>query len=182
MNNKKLIKGIIKKDEKALEYLIDEYGWVVKTVVYKYLYNFKNLQEECINDIFLRIWNNIKYYDSEQSSLKNWIASISKYKAIDYLRKYAKELEDENIDYITGISDKEDNYKEVIEEGVSEELEKLIEPLNEDDKRIFRKLFYEEKTVEEISKEENLKKNTIYSKVSRGKKKIKDSIEEREAE
>lgn len=70
MNDKKLVKGILNKDEKALEFLIEEYGWIVKTVVSKHLYKFESLQEECINDIFLGIWNNIEKYDSKKASLK----------------------------------------------------------------------------------------------------------------
>ncbi len=182
MNDKKLVKGILNKDEKALEFLIEEYGWIVKTVVSKHLYKFESLQEECINDIFLGIWNNIEKYDPKKASLKNWIGSISKYKAIDYLRKYRKELDEENIDDIINISDTNDEYKEIISQGISEELEKLIKPLKEKDKIIFRKLFYMEKSIDEISEEENISKGNLYNRISRGKKKIKKSLEKREVE
>lgn len=181
MKDDKLVKEIKKGNEKALESLIDKYGWIVKTVVSKHLFYFENLQEECINDIFLGVWNNIEKYNPEKASLKNWIASISKYKAIDYLRKYYKELNEQNIDDITNITSEEDDYKEIIENGVDEELEELIAPLKERDKVLFRKLFYEEKTVEEISLEDNISPSNIYNRVSRGKKKIKKKLEAKEA-
>lgn len=179
MDDRKLIKKIKQKDEKALEVLIDKYGWVVKTVVYKHLYNFKNVQEECINDIFLGIWNNIDSYNPDKASLKNWIGSISKYKSIDYLRKYAKDLEQQDIENLN-ISSEIDEYKEIIEEGISEELEKLISPLKERDKIIFRKLFYEEKSIDEISTEEGVSSDVLYNRISRGKKKIKKNLASKE--
>ncbi|WP_286674445.1 sigma factor, partial [Clostridium sp. ZBS14] len=76
-----------KKNEKALYYVIDNHGWIIKSVVKKHLYNLQSIQDECINDILLGIWNNIEKFDSSKGSFKNWIAGISKFKCIDYKRK-----------------------------------------------------------------------------------------------
>lgn len=67
------------KNEKALEYVIDQYGWLVKAIVQKHLYNLVDYQQECINDVFLGIWNNIDSFDSSKNTFKNWVAGIAKY-------------------------------------------------------------------------------------------------------
>ncbi len=86
------------KNEKALEYVIDNYGWVIHSVVSRQLGNLTNYKDECINDVLLEIWNNAYMFNPEKSSFKNWIGVISKFKAIDYQRKYIKDLERQTTD------------------------------------------------------------------------------------
>ncbi|EHI99351.1 RNA polymerase sigma-70 factor [Clostridium sp. DL-VIII] len=44
------VKQLRKKNEKALDYVIDNYGWIIKSIVKKHLYNLSNAQ---IKDIIL---------------------------------------------------------------------------------------------------------------------------------
>lgn len=41
----------------------------------------------------MSIWDNIKSFDSSKNTFKNWICAISKYKAIDYKKKYLSKIE-----------------------------------------------------------------------------------------
>lgn len=161
------------KNEKALEYVIDKYGWIIKTVVKKHMYNLESYQEECINDIILAIWNNIDRFDEDRSTFKNWVAAISKYKSIDYARKYLKHIDNENIDDLE-IKGKDDIQDEITKEELSQELEEMLSHLKEKDREIFIKLYVQEKEIEEIEKETGMSRDIIYNRVSRGKKKIRD--------
>jgi len=52
--------GEMKKgNEKALEYVIDNYAWILKTVLKKHLFYIPNLYDECMNDCLFAIWENI---------------------------------------------------------------------------------------------------------------------------
>lgn len=42
-----LITQLRKKNEKVLDYGIDNYGWVIKSIVFKHLYKLKCDQDEC---------------------------------------------------------------------------------------------------------------------------------------
>ena len=84
------IQQLKKRNEKALEYVINNYGWILKTVIKKHLHYLPNYYEECMNDCLLAIWNNIDAYDVKRNSFSNWIGKIAKYKSIDYVRKYIK--------------------------------------------------------------------------------------------
>ena len=81
------IEQMKKKNEKALKYVIDNYAWILKTVIKKHLHYLPNFYEECMNDCLLAIWENIDCYDSNKSSFKNWVGGIARYKSIDYARK-----------------------------------------------------------------------------------------------
>jgi len=165
------------KNEKALYFVIDNYGWIIKSTVKKSLYNLIGHQEECINDILLAIWDNIDSFDEDKNSFKNWVAAISKYKSIDYQRKYLKNLKDENIEN-TELVSPENLLEKVLEKDVQNSLEKLLAPLKPEDKKIFLMVYLEEKDFDEISEELRIPKSILYNRLSRGKKKIKNTIQD----
>lgn len=167
------VKQLRKKNEKALDYVIDTYGWIIKSIVKRHLYNLSNIQDECINDILLGIWNNINSFDENKSEFKNWVAGISKFKSIDYKRKYLKGLKYENIDDLN-ISISDNAHEDIIQDELDDEIKDMLNCLKEKDRDLFYKLYVEEKEIDIITKETGLKRDVIYNRISRGKKKIKN--------
>ncbi|MGL5348580.1 MAG: sigma-70 family RNA polymerase sigma factor [Peptostreptococcaceae bacterium] len=143
-----------------------------KFIYKKYLYNLKDYHDECFDDILLGIWNNINSFDESKNSFENWIAAISKYKAIDYKRKYNKHLEEENIEELN-IPSKENTFETITKNELDKEVEQILDHLSTEDKNIFIKLFVEGKEVEYVSQEMNIHKNNIYNRVSKGKAKLR---------
>ncbi|NFI05307.1 sigma-70 family RNA polymerase sigma factor [Clostridium botulinum] len=160
-----------KKNEKALDYVIDNYGWIIKSIVKKHLYNLQSIQDECINDILLGIWNNIESFDESKGEFKNWVAGISKFKCINYKRKYLKGLEYENIDDLN-ISTPDNVHEEIVKSELESDIEDILSCLKEKDRELFYKLYIEEKEVNDITKEMGIKREAVYNRLSRGKKKI----------
>ncbi len=113
ISEENFIEQVKKGNEKALEYVIDNYAWILKTVIKKHLFYLPNLYEECMNDCLLNIWENIDSYDENRSSFKNWIGGIAKYKSIDYTRKYLKDLENQNIEDVT-VAVEDNSLKEIL--------------------------------------------------------------------
>lgn len=179
INEENFIIQLRKRNENALDYVIDNYGWIIKSIVKKHLYNLQSVQDECINDVLMGIWNNITTFDENKSEFKNWIAGIAKFKSIDYKRKYLKGLEYENIDDLN-ISVSESTY-EILENELSLEVEEMLNCLNEKDRDLFYKLYVEEIEVNKISEETGMKRDTIYNRVSRAKKKIRDIFKFKES-
>ena len=153
------IKQLKKGNEKALDYVIDNYAWILKTVIKKHLFKLPDYYEECMNDCLMGIWENI----------------CAKYKSLNYVRKYLKDLENENIENI--ILPEEDNaLKEILENEISTETEKMLKSISEEDRGIFIKLYLEDKNMDEISFDTGLAKPVIYNRLSRGKKKIREAF------
>lgn len=179
INEENFIIQLRKRNENALDYVIDNYGWIIKSIVKKHLYNLQSVQDECINDVLMGIWNNITTFDENKSEFKNWVAGIAKFKSIDYKRKYLKGLEYENIDDLN-ISVLDSTY-EIIKNELSLEVEEMMNCLNEKDRDLFYKLYVEEIEVNKISEETGMKRDAIYNRVSRAKKKIRDIIKFKES-
>lgn len=169
MKNKLLIKYIKKKKEQGMEILIDEYGGFITSVVRAYLGNLKHYEEECVDDVLLAIWENIDSYKSDISTFKNWIGSIAKYKAINYKKKYYKELEHSNIE------DHDSSYNDsnLVKKEIDEEIEELLSNLNEIDRDIFKKYYLEDVKLEDIAKKFNTNVGNLYNRISRGRKKLR---------
>ncbi|MGL4913401.1 MAG: sigma-70 family RNA polymerase sigma factor [Romboutsia sp.] len=171
ISEENFISRLKQRDEKALEYVIDNYGWVMKTVVHKYLFNLESHHEECMNDIILLIWNNIQKFDESKGSFKNWVGIISKYKAIDYFRKYKNSIDNENIDDLN-IASKHDVHEEITKDHLSKELDDLLNQLKPKDKELFMKLYIKQQDIDEVAADMGISKTNIYVRLSRGKKKL----------
>ncbi|MSS77558.1 sigma-70 family RNA polymerase sigma factor [Anaerococcus sp. AGMB00486] len=168
MNEEKIIRGIKKKNEASLKEFIKIYGPILKASIYKSLSLNQELRMEVLNDSLLAIWDNIDSFDPSRSSFKNWCAGIGKYKAIDALRKELRH-KSINIDTLANVleSDEELNF---------DESDKILAMLDEDDREIFRKLFIEGYSYDDISNIYDISKDKLYNKISRKKKLLRKKI------
>lgn len=180
INEENFLDQLKTKNEKALDYVIDTYGWIIKSVIKKHLYNLQSVQDECINDVLLGLWNNIDKFDENKSEFKNWIAGIAKFKAIDYKRKYLRELDNENVDDLNITVD--DSINELLKNELSLEMQEMMNSLEEKDRELFYKLYVEEIEVDKVSQETGIKRDVIYNRVSRAKKKLRDIFKLKESE
>ena len=136
------IRRLQKQKEDALEYVIDTYLPVIKGITHKVLSPLGNvgLVDECVNDIFLSIWDNADKFRGDSTDFRKWICAIAKYKSIDYYRKATKQMEDssEYMDLNTDMSVEE----ELIRVEEKTELIKLINQLEPLDRDIFLMKFF----------------------------------------
>lgn len=174
MNDKDIIKGIKKKNQKAIEAAFDFYGNFVYKVVYSVMSESheKSYIEDCVNEIFLSLWNNIDCYNSEKSSFKNWLAAISKYKAIDYKRKLQNSKLQDNIEDII-LCNSKSTEDEIIQRENQNEILKIINSLKEKDKEIFIRKFLLDESVEDIAKSLGITPDNVYTKLYRGRKTLR---------
>ena len=181
IGKKNYIKQLRLHNEKALAYVINEYGGLLMSVIRKHLFYLPEKQEECFDDVLLKIWQNIESFHEEKSTFRNWAAEVAKYQAIDYLRNYRKELQTMNIEDAV-IVQEDKALAEMIEKEVNSEVEKMLACLNPRDRELFYKLYVEEESMTQISHETGMKPEVIYNRLSRGRKKIrKNLLEERGA-
>ncbi len=162
-------------NEQALYFVIDNYAWLLKTIIAKNLSILPNLKEECLNDCLMAIWENIEYYDEKKSQFKNWIGGIAKYKCIDYKRKYEKELVNINLDDLI-LADEQSIEEKIISKEIEKEIYAMLSCLAAQDRDIFIKFYFEDAKVSEISQKLNLSEDTIYKRLSRGRNKLRKEI------
>ena len=171
-NEENYIKRLKKKKQDSLEFIVDKYLGLVKGTVYKVLgpINKERDAEECINDVFLSIWNHGHQFQGNEEEFKKWIYKISKYKAIDYYRKLVKREEVAlEVDSIIESQSTEDQF--MLNEN-KKDLVNLINMLQPIDRKIFTMKYFLGIKSDEIATQLGLTRTAVDNRVFRGKKKL----------
>ena len=166
-----MIKYIKKKKEKGIEILIDNYRGIITAVVRRHLGVLTNYEEECVDDVLISIWDNIKSFDKSKNTFKNWICAISKYKAIDYKKKYMSKIEHADLSQEIYYID-----QKLLKTEMEEEVNDLLSCLNESDRRLFEDHYLKGEPLEEIAIKNNTKVSNLYNRLSRGRKRIRERV------
>lgn len=175
VNEKNCVRQLKKGNQRALEFVVSQYGGAVKNVIGRILYDFPEDIQECMDDVFMEVWNNIDRFDEDKGTLRNWILSIAKYRAINYFKRLSKRYAEENLDkadnkleYAVYIGETEDELESLIEE--------FTEGLSDIDKQIIKKRFVEDMDIKSIASDSGLKESSVYSRISRSKAKLRSKM------
>lgn len=174
MDDELIIKYIKHKKQEGLNLLIDKYGGLIRGIIRKHLSGLNNYEDECINDVLLSIWDNINKF-SGQGSFKSWIGTISKFKSIDYKRKYLKLNSLENIDDFS-INSNANTEDRLMQKELQLEIHSILDNLTEKDKELFIKYYLKEENLSNICTDLELNSTQVYSRLSRGRKKLKQTF------
>ena len=91
----KLVQAYLADDEHAFKLLIDRYTPLI--------YNFtarlagREHASDIVQEVFIKVWKNIRKFDLEKASFKTWIFTIAKNTTTDVLRK-KKEIDFSDLD------------------------------------------------------------------------------------
>lgn len=175
-NDYSLVEGIKNKDKPSLCKLMETYGKLVIYISSKILNTpcEKEFVDECYNDVFTTIWFNIDCFNEEKGCFRNWLISITKYKALDIKRKNYKV--NNSVEYIPNIIPSEENNFEKFEN--IEMINLLLENIDEKDRLILMKRYYEGFSIKEIALELDCTEDYIYTRISRARKKLKRIVGE----
>ena len=145
--------GLQAKNEKALKFFIEHDGWIVKSIVHKMMAKY------------------VDRYTGEKASFRTWLTAVARYQVLSHIRdiRYHDYV---SLDDVEPVGDS-DVKSRLFDEEEMLEFQKLLEILSEEDRQIFTALFWHEKSYEEVGQEMNMPVDRVYSRVSRGKKKLK---------
>ena len=166
------------KDQRALEYFIDKDGWIVKSILFRSALPHQE-RMDCMNDTFFAIWQNAGRYDEAKASFTTWVAGVTRYCILNYLKKL-KRIEYLSLDQIWETSNWEAGQLPVYELEEKEQFQHLLRYLPPEDQQIFLKLFWEDKSYEEVSDEMKIGRSVLYNRVSRGKRRLRNLLKRRE--
>ena len=177
-NEEKLLTGLKKRRHGSLEKAIDLYTPYVTVVVYNIIGAAmpKEDIEEVVSDAFLSLWKSAGTLDTMKGSIRTYLAAIARNLAKNKLRTlHTHEEINENIISV---------YKtpqEDIEERENRALMlDIINSLGEPDSEIFLRYYYYEEKISKIADITGLHASTVKTRLSRGRKRIKEILIEKE--
>lgn len=123
----------------------------------------KNESEEVLQNVFIKIWNNIDTYDSSKATLFTWMAQIARNAAIDVKRLKSFEINQKT----ESISERQEEVPEKVNiKGI--DLENLTNKIPDKYKIILDKMFLQGYTQQEVSDELQIPLGTVKTRMRDG--------------
>lgn len=164
--DKKIIKLMSEHDEQALACIKETYLPLILYILKSFPLDSQD-QEECINDVLLKVWNAKDDYN-QQLSFKNYIALITRRVALNYVRKNKNHaLPYEDMD-IFGTYDIYENI----------EWDDIIKKLKHQEKVLFVRRYYYFQSIDMIALELGMTYKSVESRLYRLRKKLQKLLRE----
>lgn len=95
-DDEELIELVGEKSEAALKELYDRYARLLFSVAH-HMVGDRAAAEEIVLDAFTQVWEKAKRYNPDRASLSTWMVSITRYRAIDRLRRWDARPEKDSV-------------------------------------------------------------------------------------
>ena len=162
-----------------IEFLIKKYHKLIYGICLNLLNNSLDAQD-VTQETYMTIYKNMdKYQNLSESHLKNIICKIALNKCKDFLRLKVNKLKttevsDEIIHLFVDNTNIEEN---LLKEEEKKYIHKIINELKQPYKEVLYKYYIEEISLDELSKQLNIPKQTLKMQIFRGKKLLKEKLE-----
>ena len=182
MDDERIIKFLIDRNEEGLKLLDELYTSFLTYTVSSILKYSKEDIEECLSDVYVKIWNSINEFDTSKASFKTYLARIARNHAIDMLRHKSKELRFSGNNYEDLAHEYSDSSVNVEEQLLMKEeidcLNRNIRKLKKKDRELFIRRYFYDQPSKQMGYEMGLSVAAVDNKLSRIRKKIKVWIKE----
>lgn len=159
MQPDELIARLQQKDQKAFQEIYGMYSESIFGVINSIVRDV-TVAEEVLQDVFIKIWDNAKSYNSKKGRFFTWMLNIARNASIDKLRSKSFKNQKKNLteDYFVDILETKNSFSSKIDAiGIKKYIEKL-EPVC---KKVIDLLFFKGFTQKEASEELDMPLGTI---------------------
>ena len=162
MDNKKavdLVKRIVKdRDETAFSEIFDYIAPKINAYYIKHNLS-SELAEELTQEVLSTIWIKAELFNSEKSKFITWSFTIARNKKIDFYRKNKKNVSNDDVRDFLYENDKSNDYE------IEATINKITEDLDQNQKKLIKMSFFEQKTHKIIAAELEIPLGTVKSRI-----------------
>ena len=167
-SDEEIIEKIKNWEKELFEKIVDKYGDKMFRYAF-YQFNFsKEKAEEIVQDIFLKVWNNLDKFDTK-TNFNAWIYRLAHNLIIDSFKKKEAQIIEKDVQEL--------NLYWEMEEDKHYLIESLLSKLDEKNKEVLILYYFEWKSYDEIAEIYQTSKNTVWSWIKRTKDKLKEIVE-----
>lgn len=178
-----IIELLLQQDQRAIELTVKRYEKLLRYIIASILGDRKEAVEECMNDVYLKVWTKGHGYDYRKASFKTYLKAIARNTALNCLRRMKRQeevecLEDEDDTLLAGYMDYSQNVegRMVLREEV-QALEQVLKKLKKKDRELVLRRYYYLQSTRQIAVAMDMSENALNSKLSRLRAKMKKSYE-----
>ncbi len=163
MENAKIIDLVKKVVEERNEIAFSEiFDFIAPKINAYYIKNNLSIEqaEELTQEVLSTIWSKAELFNPEKSKFTTWSFTIARNKKIDFFRKNKKnEFNEEDIRGFLYENNKSDDYE------LESTIEKITEELDENQKKLIKMSFFEQKSHKNIAAELEIPLGTVKSRL-----------------
>ena len=160
-------------DEEALEKLLTHYDGMLRYIAGGILEAPQD-REDCLAQVRLKLWESRGQYDPARSSPATWLTALCRNAAVDHLRRLQRqgygELSETHPDPAPGPEEQAERRE------VEERLRALVESMEEPDRTLFLRYYYEEEPLDQVCRDLKMRPSTARSRLCRGRRKLKERL------
>lgn len=155
------MQGLQSHDEQAYGFLYDNYSKALFGIIYQ-LIPQQEVAEDILQEVFVKIWQNIKSYDATKGRLYTWMLNIARNQAIDRTR--SKDFNNSN--KTTELSENVYTDKGTTEIKMDDiGLRRTLDNLPEENRKLIELAYFQGYTQEEIAKLLNIPLGTVKTRI-----------------
>ena len=150
-SEEELILLLKQQSREAFNYLYDNYSAVLFGVINKVV-NDEQTSQDVLQDVFVKVWNNISRYDASKGRIYTWMLNIARNAAIDKLRSKGEIMKNK-------IQSGQDIVDSSVVKGMKTEmvtdtigLKQVVDGLKPEYQTIVNMAYFKGYTLDEISK------------------------------
>jgi RNA polymerase sigma-70 factor, ECF subfamily len=176
-----LIRLIARAEADALSELYDRYNRLVFSLA-RNAVGDEPTAEEITLDVFARVWEKARTYQVEQAKVSTWLTSITRYRAIDELRRRSVRPEQHAIEWsdLPAADEPSTDGPEIVTELSlqRERVRAAVARLPADQRQVLSLAFFQGYTHQEISKVLNQPLGTVKTRIRTAMQKLRHMLEE----
>ncbi len=164
------------RDRKAFIRLFEHFGPRVKSYLKRLGVNDSEA-DDLMQEVMLTVWRRAEQFDHRKARASTWIFTITRNKRIDAIRRERRPELDPNDPAL--VPDRDDDPSEAVSANEwRAAIQKAIGEVPEEQARLLRMSFFEDKTHDVIAKELDLPLGTVKSRIRLAVAKLRRSLED----
>lgn len=180
MDDSKIIELYMDRSEQAISETARKYGRYCHYIAYNILHNNED-SEECVNDTYLRTWNSIP--PKRPNKLQTFLGKITRNLSLNKYEKQSAEKRGSGqvpliLDELTECIPADRSSETLVEDMVIKEtLDRFLDNLSADARKIFVRRYWYMSSVKEIAEEYGLSESKVTVTLFRTRQKLKTVLE-----
>jgi RNA polymerase sigma-70 factor, ECF subfamily len=173
-----LARRLLQKDVEAFEQLYERHSRIVYALVLRILQQ-GSAAEEVVQDVFLQVWRNARYYDEQRGPFIPWLMTLARNRALDRLRlkserQRRQEAQTEELPPLLEVPQYE---KDLDEKRRAERVRALMALLHPQQKRAIELAYFEGLSHSEIAASLKEPLGTVKSWIRNGLLRLKEGLQ-----
>jgi RNA polymerase sigma-70 factor (ECF subfamily) len=140
------------------------------------LLNDRELAEEVLQEVFLRLWNTPERFDSERGSLRAYLLAQTHGRAVDLLRSETARRRREERDAREAPEFGDDIERQVIDLTVSEKVKEVVAGLPSDERRAIELAYFGGHTYRQVAVLLETPEGTVKSRIRSGLRRLRTDL------